>query len=217
MHQNKKGSITMESVAETQPTVDEANQPKVAPKHENPSLPKWKPKPGGINITKAYKWLNERHFVVVAAGKTWVANIPRNDNADITLSSFSDFEKWYQNQFVETLDGEGKISRFYPAGTWLSWEKRHQRTGIVLDPRSPYLTDPFAYNLWHGFGIPDVAGDWDTIRWHLHYVVCAGNEQHFQWLLHWMAYCVHIRNGRQRPPLSCAVARERAKASPPRL
>jgi phage/plasmid-associated DNA primase len=59
---------------------------------------------------------------------------------------------------------------------------------LALIPNRP--APEGVYNLWCGFGVEPKAGEWRTIKQHLLEVVSAGNGDHFDWLTHWMAYCV---------------------------
>ena len=56
--------------------------------------------------------------------------------------------------------------------------------------------------MWRGFGVEPKQGDWSLMRNHIHDVICSGNEEHFQYLIRWMAY------GVQHPdrPIGVAIA-----------
>ena len=49
---------------------------------------------------------------------------------------------------------------------------------------------PDIFNLWRGFGVTPAPGRWPTIAAHLRDVVCAGDGEHYAWLLGWLASCV---------------------------
>ncbi|HEX6015403.1 MAG TPA: primase-helicase family protein, partial [Geminicoccaceae bacterium] len=71
---------------------------------------------------------------------------------------------------------------------WLAHRFRRNYREIALVPEGPCPPDVF--NLWRGFGVEPKAGTWGTLKLHLRSVVCAGNEEHYRWLLGWLAYCV---------------------------
>src|SRR5258708_31447082 len=56
--------------------------------------------------------------------------------------------------------------------------------------------------IWRGFGVDEKEGDWSLMRDHICDVICSGNEEHFQYLIGWMAY------GVQHPqrPIGVAIA-----------
>lgn len=172
----------------------------VPPKRQRRSFlpPQIKAKSKFKAYVKAMEWLSDRHFVVNIAGKTWVANMP--DPADpedqLTFSSFGAFKDRYLNWYVSgsepRINEEGKTEDgsycFQPAPQWLESGFRRDKSNVILDP-SP-KADPYAYNLWQGFGVVPRCGPWPTIEWHLRNVICAGNEAHYRWLVQWLAYGV---------------------------
>ena len=57
-------------------------------------------------------------------------------------------------------------------------------------------------NMWRGFGVEPKQGDWSLMRNHIHDVICSGNEDHFQYVIRWMAYGVqHLDR-----PIGVAIA-----------
>lgn len=57
-------------------------------------------------------------------------------------------------------------------------------------------------NLWRGFGIEPKQGDWSLMRKHIHDVICSGNEEHYLYLIRWMAYGVQYPDR----PIGVAIA-----------
>jgi hypothetical protein len=47
--------------------------------------------------------------------------------------------------------------------------------------------DPQDLNMHPGWSIEPKQGDWSKIKAHMLQTICAGNEEHYQWLLKWMA------------------------------
>src|SRR5208282_3372061 len=59
---------------------------------------------------------------------------------------------------------------------------------------------PHYWNLWQGWPIPPAPGDWSLMRQHIMGVVCTGNQQHYDYVICWMATMV------QRPNVQGKVA-----------
>jgi hypothetical protein len=78
--------------------------------------------------------------------------------------------------------GEGKAFAGFPL--WLQAPKRRLYDAVVFDPEN---CDPRYFNLWKGLAVEPKPGDWTVFREHLLNVVCAGNPEHFEWLIGWMA------------------------------
>jgi hypothetical protein len=57
-------------------------------------------------------------------------------------------------------------------------------------------------NLWRGFGIEPKAGDWSLLTNHILNILCSGQQEHFDFLILWMAYAVQHPN----EPIGVAVA-----------
>ena len=87
---------------------------------------------------------------------------------------------------------------------WFKWKHRRQYVGrgVVFEPGGPPEIPNDMLNLWRGFGVEPKQGDWSLMRKHIHDVICSGNEEHFQYLIRWMAY------GVQHPdrPIGVAIA-----------
>ena len=58
---------------------------------------------------------------------------------------------------------------------------------IVFEPES---STPNCYNLWQGFSCDARPGNCDMFFEHLHTNLCRGIEEHYNYLLGWMATCV---------------------------
>jgi hypothetical protein len=69
-------------------------------------------------------------------------------------------------------------------------EKRRQYDGIVYAPGADAKTMRGKLNLWTGYGCRPVAGNCNLYLAHLRDNVCSGVEEHFEYLLNWMAYAV---------------------------
>jgi hypothetical protein len=71
---------------------------------------------------------------------------------------------------------------------WLEDWRRRTFDRIALIPSGPVPAGVF--NLWRGFGVSPAKGEWPLFQEHLLKVACAGNEEHYRYLIGWCAYCV---------------------------
>jgi hypothetical protein len=80
-----------------------------------------------------------------------------------------------------------KVSR-----RWFNWEGRRQYLGrgVEFEPGGPLDIPNDMLNIWRGFGVEPKQGDWSLIRNHILNVVCSGQQQHFDYLIQWIAYAV---------------------------
>ena len=118
---------------------------------------------------------------------------------DVALMKVEDFHKMFANVRVAEDNRSIEVSRL-----WWRWPDRRQYfgRGIVFDPGGPLEVPDDALNLWRGFGIEPKQGDWSLLHGHIFQVVCSGNQEHFDYLIRWMAYAVqHLDK-----PIGVAVA-----------
>ncbi len=92
------------------------------------------------------------------------------------------------NRFVKKNDG-GQ-SPLFPI-----WEKSPARrtvAKVVFDPAggSTDKNGEPIQNLWQGFAFSPKPGKFELMAWHLHSVICRGDEGNFLYLLGWMAHLV---------------------------
>jgi hypothetical protein len=90
--------------------------------------------------------------------------------------------------------GKKKLRMF---NEWSEWEHRRFYREIKFAPGS---TDPSIYNLFTGWEIDPVQGDWSLLRAHLENVICAGDQAMFKWF---MTYFAHMF---QHPGVKIPVA-----------
>ena len=111
------------------------------------------------------------------------------DRERLVFSRAADIQLLYghRHYLVGYTDREKEIWKGL-GEAWLSDWRRRTYDRIELIPDGPCPPDVF--NLWRGFGVEPKAGAWDTLKAHLWSVICSGNEEHYRWLLGWLAYCV---------------------------
>ena len=67
------------------------------------------------------------------------------------------------------------------------------REGFGSEPGEEGLdTPPNILNTWTGFSSKAIKGDWALFQNHLLDAVCSGRQQHFEWLVKWMAFTVQF-------------------------
>jgi hypothetical protein len=119
----------------------------------------------------------------VGAGVRIIAE-PAKAGERAQLMQMEAFSAWVKNRKVQ-LYAANKEMRTEPISrVWLEWEERDQYNGLAFAP-GRQLTDE--YNLFRGFPIAPVKGDWGLLRAHVFENICGGNQEHFDWLMTWCA------------------------------
>jgi hypothetical protein len=115
---------------------------------------------------------------------------------------FSMTDEDFNNAFIDLVDIKWKSSNL--SRSWFNWKGRRQYfgRGVVFEPGGPLEIPNDMLNLWRGFGIKPKQGDWSLLRNHILNVVCSGQQDHYDYLVKWMAYAVRHPN----EPIGVAVA-----------
>jgi hypothetical protein len=134
--------------------------------------------------------MNERYAVIAnIGGKCRVVEEvldPILHRYTLTMQAFTDFRNRYCNEQVSV--GSDEKPKHIPLGQWwLTHPKRRQYERVVFSPEQDV---PGAYNLWTGFACEARPGDCGLLLEHLKFTICGGNEEHYDYLISWMARLV---------------------------
>jgi len=133
--------------------------------------------------------LNNRYAVVNEAGKVFVFQWrldPVLGREVLDRIAFDDFKRMFLNRSIEIVNKKGEIESRNLAEWWLRHPRRRQFLGgVTFDPtdRAP----PDYMNLWRGFAVEPKPGDWSLMRDHILKVICAGDREHADYVLNWLA------------------------------
>lgn len=137
--------------------------------------------------------LNERHAVIGNwNGRCRVIEEVYDRSLNryrLTKQSFDDFRNRYMHRSV-SIDVADKTVHVPLGKWWLGHEHRRQYDTIIFAPGQDI---PGAYNLWRGFACEAKPGDCSMYLEHLRKNICRGDEEHYNYLIQWMA------NGVQNP------------------
>jgi hypothetical protein len=150
----------------------------------------------GADIGKLFAVMNDTFAVVRYGQEILIASII---GKDLIFMKVEDFHKMFANIRIKEGDRSVEVSRL-----WFKWPGRRQYVGrgVVFEPGGPPEIQNDMLNLWRGFGFDPKQGDWSLMLKHLFDVVCSGQQQHFDYLIRWMAYAVqHLDE-----PMGVAVA-----------
>jgi hypothetical protein len=140
--------------------------------------------------------MNKR-FTVVGdyGGRCLIVEEVMSDNAHfkrkiLKKQSFEEFKKRFMRELIKVgVDDKGN-DRKVPLGKWwLEHPNRAQVDRVVFRPDQ--LEVPDCFNLWKGFAVQAVPGDKHLpYLTHMKNIICDGNEEHYEYLLKWMARAV---------------------------
>jgi hypothetical protein len=148
--------------------------------------------------------LNKQHFVVLDGGSTVVM---REDHDPVLRRrilrrlTFTDMRNFYDDRTAFGFDPRGNAVQLGIGTLWLAHPERRKFNGMVMDPGGEHAG---YYNMWRGFSVKPVQGDWPLFRAHMRDVICSGDATADEYLIHWCAQLVQKPN---RPGGSAVVMR----------
>ena len=134
--------------------------------------------------------LNSKSFVSQECGKTAVYTDsfdPVMKRPLLLRSSPGDFVQLHSNKIVVVgTKPSGQLITDRLGHGWLNSIYRRQHAGIMLAPHDIDLPENY-YNLWKGWSVKPVKGNWSRLRNHIFDNICSGNEGNFYYLMGWLA------------------------------
>jgi hypothetical protein len=142
--------------------------------------------------------MNKDYAVARFGGKVVIAMTTEREITFISKEAFLDL---HANKFPPSTE-EDEGTRKPKGQVWFKHRQRREyiSPGVVFEPSAYPQTRPGALNLWRGFSVRPKQGDWSLMQDHILNILANGNEEHAEYILNWMAYCV------QHPEIPAAVA-----------
>ena len=135
--------------------------------------------------------INSRHASVIVGGssrvlrESWDPLFQRRTVEYLKKDAFKDY---WNTRRVEVPVATGKTQEM-PAGEW--WFRHRLRRSYEDVNYAPGAELPEGvYNLWQGFAVLPSEGDCNLYLDHLRENICGGDEEHYGYLIRWMAYAV---------------------------
>lgn len=124
-----------------------------------------------------YKFMSPMDFRMVVRNQPGIYQLKiGKDGSDIELTSRGEWWEGHPNRILY------KNITFTPKPMHESFSN----TAQYHTSRSGELY----FNLFTGWPTKPKEGDWSLIAWHLRHVICGGDEEHYEYLLDWLAHMV---------------------------
>lgn len=112
--------------------------------------------------------LNQARFAALDGGKARFFR--EEDDGSLTTMDRTAFDYDIADRWATEME-DGKPKVFQVSKRWHSHgRRRYYRNGLRLDPSAEGDDDGY-YNLWRGFSVKPVPGDWSRLREHFHKVL----------------------------------------------
>lgn len=138
--------------------------------------------------------MNAKHAVLLQeAGKTRVLSWERSEidaSREVpVLQTFEDFRNRYMHRHIQVAIKDNQPIMAELGKTWLKYPHRREYLALRFLPGKPPEVDGYL-NLWRGFGVEPVEGDWSLMEAHVRNVLAAGDVTSAEYILNWTAWAV---------------------------
>ncbi|MFC6199764.1 primase-helicase family protein [Ponticaulis profundi] len=103
----------------------------------------------------------------------------------MTLSAFHD----YLSQFSYEYEKDGTRKTNFISKYFVNSRHCERYDGIEFEPDESKANSNML-NEWTGYSVESVEGEWGLFKSHILDNICSGNDEHFAWLMDWMAQLV---------------------------
>jgi Family of unknown function (DUF5906) len=151
-------------------------------------------RPKALAADQQLEALNAEHAVIMnLGGKTVIASWDPSSfdpqKLEWVFQNKESFLLRYSNRFA-FVDGRRWGSSSMPLGQWwLTHPDRRQFRGVTFMPGASGTVGE-CLNLWRGWGVDPVEGDWSLIREHIEDVIAGGNVEFAEYVMRWIAWAI---------------------------
>lgn len=133
--------------------------------------------------------VNQDHFTTVFGQKFMVGRESYDRFLDRHRVEWIPDDAMRKHMNIRSIETEqGKVVGL--GDWWLKHPQRRQYDRVIFDPSATAAESSTEYNLWRGWSVQPVAGDWSHMQRVIRDVLCSGNEAYYQYVLKWAAYMV---------------------------
>lgn len=134
-----------------------------------------------------------KHAIVLVGGSARIISwrrrglYPGDESSVLDLLSESGFKLFYRNlHMLESLPDGGK-KRVPLASKFFDLAKRYG--GLIYAPGESEIIDG-QFNMWRGFPIEPVPGNWPLMQAHIRNVIASGDDEVADYIFDWIAWAV---------------------------
>lgn len=146
-------------------------------------------------IDPVLREFNAKHALIGSIGSKGLCRIlteeidPVLKRERVSYQAQSDFMLRYKKRMIE-WQHDGKPESMPAAIWWLQHPMGRYYDTVVF---APGIDTPGSYNLWKGFAFDaDPSGSCSLYLDHIKANICSDNEEWYDYLLNWMAWCVQF-------------------------
>lgn len=155
------------------------------------------------NEIKTLAEMDEAFCIVRFGGKArvfaWERSAVFEDGLTPAFYLPNDLALWFANRNIMVTDNDGEVRSVPLFKRWYTRAASPRAVGITMDSKGGRFVNG-ALNLWSGFAVEPVKGEWPKLRWHMEHILCNGNTEAFEYLLKWCAWV--LQHPTERPQVA---------------
>ena len=142
--------------------------------------------------------MNKTYSAVLLGGKFRVIKETLDYAANRSTIDFletTSFNHYLSNVKVPVRIAEDKIKMAPISQVWQQWEARKTFDNVAFSPGNNLPSS--VYNLFRGFPIEPIEGDWSLMKDHIRENICGGDLRIFDYVMGWMARIIQDPGGKK--------------------
>jgi hypothetical protein len=144
--------------------------------------------------------MNSR-FGILTHGSSTRIIVKENVGTEVlSLLGKRPFEDRLAPERYPVTDDNGNTTWRPKARYWMQHQFAAHYHKVDFEPSLPPGHNGHVWNMWRGFAVGPIPGDWSKLKSHIFDNICSGNDEYFEWLMNWLAL------GVQKPALVIGTA-----------
>jgi phage/plasmid primase-like uncharacterized protein len=140
--------------------------------------------------------MNSKYAACLLSGKFRISKEVYNAARGFHTVDFieiNSFKNFFANRHCMIHTAKGGMQKAKLVEVWMNWEGRRSYESVMFDPAGE--TGDETFNLFRGFAVQPQKGTWEKMKAHIYNVLCSGNDEHYWYLLAWMARIIQDPGG----------------------
>ncbi|WP_439478770.1 DUF5906 domain-containing protein [Brevundimonas sp.] len=138
----------------------------------------------------AFAEVNARYMILGAGKRPSVIDESPQDPDGLSVIELLGPESLRSRLRAYPYEPEGRNEPQDLGDDWLKSPQSRRVERLIFDPSKEPGVHGASYNMWRGFPVEPVPGDWSLFRAFVEDVIASGNPETGRWLLNWMAWVV---------------------------
>ncbi len=140
------------------------------------------------DIATLLQLINDQYAVILRGSQVLIMRhwVGEDGNGKLVFLNKRDFLLLQENNIIWLEDDKGNKKPLKIGQAWVEWKNRQSFEEVYFEPCGKEYKN--RYNLWRGFAYEEKeGGKFDLFLSHIKDNICQGNEEHYLWVMAWLA------------------------------